>query len=52
MRPAFAVRSPITPHTKAPSLESSAPMPKPLNISLSGKPQSRQARKLAKSVSK
>ena len=43
---------PISPSTKAPSAQRSAPMPKPLKTSRSGKPQSRQARKLAKSVSK
>ena len=33
-------------------LARNAPIPKPLNTSRSGKPQSRHARKLAKSVSK
>ena len=51
-RPALAVCAPISPSTKAPSRLRSAPMPKTLNTLGSGKPQSRQARKSAKPVSK
>ena len=43
---------PFRPARRRRRKQRSAPMPKPLNTSLSGKPQSRHARKLAKSVSK
>src|SRR5438552_3822587 len=50
--PALAVWPPMIPSTNAPSAPRSAPIAKQLRTLWSGKPQSRQARKLAKSVSR
>src|SRR6201981_1632194 len=52
MRPALAVCCAISPSTNAPSDDRTAPMPKPLKTPRSGNPQSRHARKLAKSTSR
>ena len=46
------VWAPMTPSTKAPSAARNAAWPKQLRTDMSGQPQSRQAMKLAKSVSK